>query len=134
MKILMRALGSDEYDLEVVAVFVDMDNVLAKRILKRAKLFRDTKVKDILLLKMSFGDTNAIWLSSDKVEDCMPEGDFHTQEHAKFDFTIDDDTEMECERMVIDANGVYWTAVIRHTETHITTITLPFSIIEAAIT
>lgn len=117
---------------------VSIDEEYAKTILDRRALFKLVLAKDTQLSEMSFWDAGAHYHSryeddpfSENVLSAL--GKMDDDNYAEVDANMafgDTETNVELDRMSITADGVEWTASPAHTDILVTTLPLPYSVVE----
>jgi hypothetical protein len=132
MNILMRGFSTDEhYNADIEFVFVQVTKELAELILKRRKSFLAMEAEDKKLCEIYFFDHHATYLSYGAVPD-----EFQDETLKPLSWSPEEDSSenVEVAQMVLDCDGVRWTAVPKHSDIYITSETIPFTDIAKALT
>lgn len=122
MNLLFNTWRSNEHWDEHNYAIIELTPELARTILQRHSIFCMLKKSEFNLAEMEYHDIGAQFLRT--LPESLEEPDYgepyaETAFHANGLEAFHNRT--ECDRMVIDVNGVYWSAIAKHTDVRVET-------------
>lgn len=144
MRIAMRVFSTDtDYNADCDYCVVDVTKELAQSILARRKVLLMAKGGDKDLYEIYYwGGTQEFYSYGDG------DFDFQKQEFKDLERVFEDNSfselpdnfelpkeaeRTECDQMVISADGVQWVSIPKHCSIYVTSVEIPYSLIEACL-
>lgn len=134
MKILFICVTNSEGFDGCQHAIIELDDEAKKEILARRELFQMVAAKDAGLWSMAFWNIPGEFFDYD---DWDPMATLTAEQATLLESqqyvvlpddyeTPDDAARTECDRTVITKDGVYWKAIVKHTDVDVETMQLPF--------
>jgi hypothetical protein len=138
--IITETESTGEYNGDCDYAVIGIDDALRAEILRRRDLFLAAKAQDDSLYEMYFwGGDVRFYAYSDWVDEDL-NGEPSWIEQMKdghvvvdsFDYEGANAQRTECDQLVINEDGFYWTAIPRHTEIYVSSKRLKYEVLDAA--
>jgi len=134
MKLLLECYSSNEnYNGGCDFAFVDLTPELAAIALRRIADFAQLKMGDAMALEIYYWDDSCDWIeTSEKIQELTDGYSGDVVEAESFEPTKDSKQRTECDQMIVEEYGIRWTAIPKHTDVYVTTLTIPVEMIVRA--